>query len=434
MSMTPGEALTALAVAVAAGGLIGAERQQAHAALQKAHAARAGEEFGGIRTYPLLAIVGVIGALLQPALGAWVIGALLVAVVVALGIAQARSKTDDVGVSSEIAAIVTFGLGVLSATPALLPDSARFLVVAGIAATTMALLALKRPLHGFAAKVSSDDVYATAKFVVLALVVIPLLPNRTFGPLDVLNPRKVGLMIALVAGVSFAGYVAARLVGSRRGLLIAGLIGGLVSSTALTLALSTRAKEQPALARSCAVGIVAGCSTMFPRVLLVVAVTNFALLRGLAVPLGAMAVTGYAATLYVYFRGSPEDAPEDVKFKNPFELKHAVQFGLLYGVILFVAKAAQEYVGTTGVLASAALAGLADVDAITLSLAELHRSGAIHGVAVPAIALATVVNSLVKIALATLVGGKPLGSRVAPMLLVTLLAGGAALSLSLALG
>jgi hypothetical protein len=159
--MTPADALTALAVAVAAGGLIGAEREQAHGVTHR--------DFGGVRTFPLLAMVGVIGGLLRPTLGAWIVGALLLAVVVALGVAQARAKADDIGVSSEVAAIVTFGLGVMSATPELMPKGSRYLVVLGIAAVTMALLALKRPLHGFIAKVSSDDVYATVKFVLLAL-------------------------------------------------------------------------------------------------------------------------------------------------------------------------------------------------------------------------------------------------------------------------
>jgi uncharacterized membrane protein (DUF4010 family) len=207
----------------------------------------------------------------------------------------------------------------------------------------------------------------------------------------------------------------------------------LVSSTALTLALSTRAKTEPALTRLCGIGIVAACATMFPRMLVVVAAVNFPLLAALALPLGAMAVTGYALALLAYFRGSAQDSREDVPFRNPFELKRAVQFGLLYGAILFVAKAAQEYVGTTGVYASAALAGLADVDAITLSLAELHRSGAVGSAAAPAIALAAVVNTLVKAGLAALVGGPALGRRVVPALLATLAVGGAALLLGAAL-
>lgn len=419
--MTPGDALTALGVALAAGGLIGAERQQAHTG-------HAGGDFGGVRTFPLLALVGGIGALLRPALGAWVVGAFLGAVMLSLGIAQARAKTEDVGVSSEIAAIITFGLGVLSATPELMPDAPRYLLVAGIAATTMALLALKRPLHGFTANVSNDDVYATVKFVLLALVVIPLLPDRTFGPLDVLNPRKIGLMIALVAGVSFAGYVAARLVGSRRGLLVAGLLGGLVSSTALTLALSARAKEQPALTRLCGVGIVAGCATMFPRMLLIVAAVHFPLFVQLAIPLGTMGAAGYAGAALAYYRVSAEDSKEDVPFRNPFELGQAIRFGLLYGVVLFAVRAAEKYVGTGGLYASAGFAGLADVDAITLSVAELRRSGTILGAAAPAIALAAFVNTAVKATLAFVVGGKALGKLVGPILLAMLLLGGVALA------
>jgi uncharacterized membrane protein (DUF4010 family) len=419
--MTPVDALTALAVALAAGGLIGAERQQAHAG-------RAGD-FGGVRTYPLLAMVGVLAGLLRPALGTSVVLGLLGAVVIALGIAQAKAHGEDLGVSSEIAAIVTFGLGVLSATPELMPDPARYLLVAGIAAVTMALLALKQPLHGFIAQVSSDDVYATVKFVLFALVVLPLLPNRAFGPLAVLNPRKIGLMIALVAGVSFAGYLASRFIGSRRGLLVAGIIGGLVSSTALSMALSSRAREQPALVRLCGVGIVAGCATMFPRLLVIVAVAYFPLFAPLALPLGTMAVVSYGAALFEYLRDRAGDSREDVPFKNPFELRQALKFGLFYGVVLLVARAAHEYGGSRGIFASAAFAGLADVDAITLSLTELERSHAIQNLAAPAITLAALVNTLVKAGIAYVVGGPALGRAVVPALVSTAAVGAAVLAI-----
>jgi len=417
--MTPAEALSALAVAVAAGGLIGAEREQAHGSRAS--------DFGGVRTFPLLAIVGVIAGLLRPALGAWIVGALALAVIVALAVAQARAHGDDIGVSSELAAIVTFGLGVMSATPELMPGSSRYLVVAAVAAVTMALLALKRPLHGFIAKVSSDDVYATAKFVVLALVVLPLLPNRAYGPFAVLNPRKIGLMIVLVAGVSFAGYVAARLVGSRRGLLVAGLLGGLVSSTALTVALAGRAKEDARLAPLSAVGILAGCATMFPRVLLVAAVVDPALLAALAPSFGVMAVVAYAVAFRAYAQSSREKEHAEVAFHNPFELRQALQFGVLYAGILFVARAAQHYAGAAGVYVSAGFAGLADVDAITLSLAELHRSGALADVAAPAITLAALVNTLTKAVIARALGGQALGRGVLPGLLLSVLLGALAL-------
>lgn len=410
------DALIPLAVAAAAGALIGAERQQAHGE-------RKASEFGGVRTFPLVAILGALGALLRPTLGAWIIGAFLAAVAVTLGIAQARAKGEDVGVTSEIAALVTFALGVVSGTRDFLPDVPRFLLVAGLAATTMVLLALKGTLHRFVAKVSDDDVYATAKFVILALVVIPLLPNQTYGPLQVLNPRKIGLMITLVAGVSFAGYVVARVVGSRRGLLVTGIIGGLVSSTALTMALSPRAKEQPLLAGPCAVGIVAACSTMFARVVLLVAVIQPPLLASLSLPMGAMTVTGYVIAIRAYRKPTDQAAQETISFKNPFELSLAVKFGLLYAVIQLAARAAEIYVGAAGVYASSVLAGLTDVDAITISLAELHKSGHAASLAASGITLAAFTNTLTKAGLAAALGGRQLGRQVIRALFLILLVG-----------
>lgn len=426
--MTFQDALLSIAVSVAAGALVGAERQQAQGA-------RAGADFGGVRTFPLVALAGAMGAILRPFVGAWLLAALFVGVVVLLGISHARSKDEDLGVSSEMAALVTFVLGVVAATPALLPDGPRYLLVAAGAATTMALLALKRPLHGFIARVSEDDMYATAKFVLLALVVIPLLPNRTFGPLNVLNPFKVGLMIALVAGISFAGYVAARIVGSRRGLLVTALLGGLVSSTAVTLTFAGRAKETPALAPLSAVAILVASSTMFARIVVVVAVVDRPLLGVLALPLGVMAIVGYIVAILLFWRdASRASATDPVPLRNPFELKRAVQFGLLYGAVLFVAKAAQIYVGSSGLYASSVLAGLTDVDAITLSVVELHSLGMDAAVATTAITLAAVTNTITKGGMAVAAGGWALGRRVGASFLVVLLSGGAALLLAKGFG
>jgi uncharacterized membrane protein (DUF4010 family) len=408
-------ALVSIAVSAAAGALIGAERQQA------------GSDFGGIRVFPLVALAGALSAILRPFVGAWLLGAVLVGIVAFLAISHARAKDPDLGVSSEMAAIVTFVLGAVASTPDLLPDGPRYLLVAAVSAATMGLLALKRPLHGFIARVSDDDVYATAKFVLLALVVIPLLPDRTFGPLHVLNPFKVGLMIALVAGISFAGYVAARLAGNRRGLLVAALLGGLVSSTAVTLTFSARAKQTPPLVPLLSIGIVAASSTMFARMMAVVAVVDRPLLPTLALPLGAMAASGYAVALALFRRESEQrHSIEPVPLRNPFELRRAVQFGLLYGLILFLAKAAQVYIGSGGIYASAILAGLTDVDAITLSLSDLHRSGMNTSVAALGITLAAITNTLVKAGIAVIAGGRPLGARVGASFGVVLGCGGTA--------
>lgn len=398
---------------------MGGEREQAHADRQG--------DFGGIRTFPLIALLGALGALVAGDHG-WVLAAFLLGVIALLVLSRMNTKDADPGVTSEVAALVTFALGALAGSPRFLDHSSRLLLVIGLAAITMALLAVKRPLHGFIARVSRDDVYATAKFVVLALVALPLLPNRAYGPLEVLNPFKIGLFVVLVAAVGFAGYVAARLVGSGRGLLLVGLIGGLVSSTAVTVTLSGRAKGEPKLVPPAAVAILAACSAMFVRVLVVVGIVDFPLFVKLAAPLGAMALAA-ALIAFGMVRGErgKGKSGDGVTFRNPFELRSALAFGLLYAVILFVSKAASVHIGDKGLYASAVVAGLADVDAITLSLTELHRGGTSDGVAVTGIVLAVATNTLVKAAIAALVGGGKLALRVLLAMLGVLAAGGAGL-------
>jgi uncharacterized membrane protein (DUF4010 family) len=173
------------------------------------------------------------------------------------------------------------------------------------------------------------------------------------------------------------------------------------------------------------VGIVAGCATMFPRILVITAVVDPSLLAQLW-PLAVMALVAYASAYVGYSRASRDGVEHNVEFRNPFELRQAVQFGVLYGVVLFIAHAAQHYAGTLGVFASAGLAGLADVDAISISLAELHRDGGLANAAGPAIGVAAVVNTIVKVILASTLGGRELSRVVAPSLLVALLLGGAA--------
>jgi uncharacterized membrane protein (DUF4010 family) len=431
------DALLSLGVAAAAGALIGAEREQSK--LAQAHGegapegplSKAPHDFGGIRTFPLLALGGALSAMLVPVVGAWVLGVALASVAALLTVAYFRtSASGDRGLTTEAAALLTFLLGAMAAMPGWLPGTQRYLLVASSAAIVMALLALKRPLHGFAAQMNADDVYATAKFIILALVVLPVLPDRALGPLDVLNPQKIGIMIVLVAAVSFAGYVAARVTGSRRGLFLTGILGGFASSTAVTLTFSGRAKEQPGLMEVCAIAIVAACSTMFVRILLIVAAVDRPLLPMLALPLGAMALSGFAAAAMLYRSSIKREASHgEVPLKNPFYLAQSLKFGLVYAVVLVVAKAAQLYLGQVGVLAGSVIAGLTEIDAITLSLTELHARGMSAETAALGIALASVTNTLVKAAIAVVLGGRALGKLVGLGLLVTLVAGAASLLL-----
>jgi uncharacterized membrane protein (DUF4010 family) len=412
------EIVISLVVAVAAGGLIGAERQQAHRA-------KSGEDFGGIRTFPLVALAGACGGLLRPAVGPWGFLALFGGVASLLAISHARSGRHDLGISSEVAALVTFALGTIATTPELLSAGPRYLVVGAVAGMTMALLALKRPLHGFVARISEDDVYATVKFVLLALVFIPVLPNHAYGPYGAINPFKVGVFTALVAAISFAGYVAVRWLGGQRGAIVTGLFGGLASSTAVTLTFAARTKEQKEMLGIAAIAIVAASATMFARMLVILGIRDRELLVMLALPLGAMALTGWAGSFFLYRRETSRKG-SDVSLKNPFELKRALQFGVLYVIVSVVAKGAQAYAGKLGLYASAVVAGIADVDAITLSMTELHLSGTEAREAGTSIVLAAVTNTIVKAVMAAVVGGWPLGKKVG-IVLVTSVAVGAVL-------
>lgn len=419
--MTLRETLLSLAVALGAGILIGAERQQSQAKARR-------EDFGGIRTFPLISLAGALGALMVPVTGAWVLVTMLAAVGALLAVSHARQAPEGPGLSTELAALVTFALGAVAASPAVLDGPPRFLIVAAGAVTVMALLALKTPLHGFVAKVSTDDVYATAKFAILVGVVLPVLPHQPFGPLDVFVPFKLGLMVVLIAGMSFAGYVAMRAIGGQRGMLLTGFLGGLVSSTAVTLSFSGRARQEPKLAALCALAIVIASSTMFARVLAVVAVVDRSLLWALAWPMGAMAAAGFGVSMWLWWRETHRGPKtEAVPVKNPFELKQALKFGLLYAVVLLAAKAAEGAFGARGVYASSVVGGMADVDAITLSLTELHRGGLNARTATTGITLAAATNTIVKAGIAVVVGGRALALRIAAIFAFVLACGAAAL-------
>jgi uncharacterized membrane protein (DUF4010 family) len=269
------------------------------------------------------------------------------------------------------------------------------------------------------------------KFLIVAVVVLPLLPDETIGPLGVINPFNIGLMIVLIAGISFAGWVASRLfgLGKKRGLAVAALIGGLVSSTAVTLSFAGRVKKEPALAPLAAAAIVLASAIMFVRILVEVAVVYSPLLRPLALPLGAMTVAGLGAGAYLY-RG--EHAAADTAaapLRNPVELSSAIRFGLIFGAVLLASKAAQVYLGPRGIYLAAFAAGTTDVDAITLSTARLAQQGLAPTVAVTTILIGAASNTAVKTAIAFALGSAALGRRVLIAMLASIAAGalGAAL-------
>jgi uncharacterized membrane protein (DUF4010 family) len=396
-------------VALLLGMLIGIEREHSRTHLGN-------KMFAGVRTFALMALVGCTAAFISDQMGTpW----LLISVLLILGawIALAYvtiAKLGQVGITTEVSAMVAILAGILCYLEFIILASA-------LAVATTLLLSLKPMLHGFAIALNREDVYATLKFAVISIIVLPLLPNESFAPppFDVLNPYRIWLMVVFISGISFAGYVLMKVVSVRNGIGITGLLGGLVSSTAVTLSLSQRSKEQSVYVRSFAMAVIGAWIVMFPRVLFQVGILNVTLLQTLWLPLS---IIGGAALLYGVYLFMTREAQNDeaVEIQNPFELRPAFIFGFLYAVILLVSRAAEIYFGDTGIYVSSIIAGLADVNAITLSMAELSEpAGALtSGVAAQAIVLAIISNTVVKTVLVFAAGSRKLLWLVIPALVI----------------
>jgi len=421
------EIFLSLLVALAAGSLIGLEREQSRTLDKKPSI------IGGVRTFPLIALSGSLSALLAHAVGVWaILGALLtLGSFLAISYYQEWHQDGAPGITTQVAALITFLLGVLALLPGLpLATGQRYLLIVASAAVVMAVLSFKGPLHHAVERVSEDDIYATVKFIILALVVLPLLPDRTFGPLHVLNPFEIGMMIVLIAGISFLGYLATRVIGERQGLAVTGILGGLVSSTAVTVSLAARAKEAPSSVMPAAVAILTASATMFARILAIVGIVDAGLVPTLAWPLGTMTLVAYGLATALYLRSRHElPRAEPVPHRNPFELRAALQFGLYYAAVIFLSKGAQQWLGEGGLYLAGILAGATDVDAISLSMARFHLDGLMAGTAATVVTLAAVTNTVVKAGLAWWLGGGALAAPVALGLGLTLGGGGAALML-----
>jgi len=423
------ERFASMAVALAVGFLIGLQREQS--ASQEAAGERSA--LGGIRTYPLVALSGAICVLLSGKFGLWLpaLGFVSFLIPFTLAYADDLRKGRDRGITTEVAFVLTYFLGCLAAADGIAGSTKeRLLLCASLGVAVTALLSFKDPLHALAARISRDDLYATTKFGILALVILPLLPDKGFGPYQALNPFHIGLFIVLTAGVSFVGYIAVRLLGPGRGLGVTGLVGGLVSSTAITLSLSGRAKRDAACRDACALGIVLASTVMAFRVVGLVAVINRPLVPAVAVPMGAMALTGLATAGLLFLR-SRKEAQEgaDVRFSNPFEIASALKFGLVFTVVMVASKFASATWGHKGTYVAALLAGSTDVDAITLTLSRMSASELDPRGAAVGIFLACASNTLVKAGMACFIGGWAFGWRLGLTFLVMVAAAGAALFL-----
>jgi uncharacterized membrane protein (DUF4010 family) len=410
--------MTALELAIrfgAAGGLglvLGLERERS----------QAGEKtFAGVRSYALIALLGAAGAFFHTEhdLPAFLIASFLAVTALVTVSYYFTTREGQIGATTEFAALITFAVGCLCGWGDLG-------LAAGLGVGTLFLLSIKGWSHDLAKRIVAADVEAALKFAIISIIILPLLPNRVFGPvpLNVLNPYKIWLMVVLISGLNFASYVLVKVLGQEHGIGLTGILGGLVSSTAVTLGFSQRSRKEPALAAPLCLGILLAWTVMFFRVPIMVAIVNPDLGKHLGLGLGFMAAASLGVCGFLFWRhrhGGKEVAQSGT---NPFELSEAIKFGLLFGVVTFVAKAAQVYLGDAGLYLAGALAGLTDVDAISLSMANL--AGTDPASAAPAartILIAVITNTLVKAGMAVSMGSPELRKRILPIALLLLGAG-----------
>jgi len=378
-------------VALAIGLLMGLERERNPAAK------------AGLRTFALTALLGVLAAHLATELGElWLIavGLLLVgAMMIAAYLHAPQQPEGDPGTTTVAALMLCYGLGVL-----VWHDEIQLSVMLAIAATM--LLYFKPELRGFSQRMSRHDLLSILQFAVLALIILPLLPNRDYGPYGALNPYQIWWMVVLIAGVGLAGYAALRLIGQQRGAVMLGLLGGLVSSTATTLSFSRHARASSEMMPVAVIVIVLANLVVLVRLgVLATVLAPGVMAQLLPVLLGGLVAGGVGAAYGVH-RLQPQGELPPLAMANPTELRTALGFGLMYAVVLLAAAWLSDWLGTRGLYAVALVSGLTDVDAITLSSLRLYHLDKLPvELVVNVITLAVLANLAFKSMLTLAIGG-----------------------------
>ncbi len=392
-----------LALTLLLGGLIGLERERAHE-MEGLH------EFGGIRTLPLISVFAFLawtffenGALFSVMTAGFF--ALILTSYAATAILQRTT-----GGTTEIAALFAYLLGILVAM-------GEGVVASGIALIIVGILYFKTAIHAFAHGVEKEELYETLKFLGVVLVLGPLLPNEAMGPWGVLNPYSIWLMVVLISSISFVSYVGVRWLGLKRGLGLVGFLGGLTSSTAVSISFASLSRSLSRARPLLAMGIILASSAMFFRVLLELALVNPPLARELLPSLGLMGTTGIGIALFLYARpGTQKESElhmEKLPFSSPFQLNRAFQFAVFFAVLLVAARFLQEKFGDSGVMVAAGISGLVDVDAISLSMAAWSLTDQVKiELAEQAVFVALVANTLSKGSIVLLFGHAKVGRQV----------------------
>lgn len=406
--------ITGLLIAGGIGLLIGLEREYAH---QQNKHEKEEELFAGIRTFPIIAFLGFLSMLLAEKVDnlLFVAGFLGVVILVALGYYLRNVKSLQGG-TTEFTALLTFLLG-----GAVYMGNYRFSIA--IAILTTLLLAFKVSIHGFIGRFSRKDLRAFFKFIVLAFLILPFLPDQNFGPNGNLNPFNIGTIIILLTAINFSGYLLSKFVSPSKSILVTGVLGGLISSTAITWFFARQSAKNPSNAPNYAAAILLASSIMFPRILFWLYLYNNSLLQITWVTAIVLGVIGIGTGVFLIWRYKPTGISESLPAQNPLNLSEALKFGAIYITILLLVGFAKDQFGSEGIYVVSFISGLTDVDAITISLANIGNQSIKAFVAYNGVLIAALANSVFKYGFCLAFGSRDLKKYTSLGFLIILLIG-----------
>lgn len=349
-----------------------------------------GKRTAGIRTFTLIALAGGMWGILSEHFTDLMLGIALLGfiIIVMVGYYMHSKETGSLGLTTEMAAFITFTVGVAVI-------KGYIILSVSVTIVMVLILSIKPELHRWVKTIETKELYSGILFLIISAVLLPLLPNRGFGPWNVLNPFEIWLMVVLIAGISYAGYFSMKYLGRERGILFTSFTGSIVSSLAVTVTLARFSKEIESK-DLLTTGILIATFTALFRVLLLVLIFNPLLLQNVGPSVAMMAAAALVLSIWVWYKSERGKAGKSFTLSNPLQLSTAVQFGLVLAVVLLLSEASRRWLGDTGVYGLSLITGMVDIDSITLSLLNMSGEQLVRGVAANGIVLAAVTNTLVK--------------------------------------
>jgi len=362
--------------------------------------------FAGIRTFPIVAIIGFILGNLTTAYTPWLVIIIAAAFLLFLALSHLSivQKHLMTGITTNMALFATLILGVMVANHLHKEAVATAVIV-------VTLLSLKTTFNTFIKNITSEELFAFIKFSIIALLILPFLPNQDYGPEGLLNPFEIGAIIVIVSFLNFIGYFLVKYVGSKRGILLTAILGGLISSTAVAWIYASRSKESPELSKEYAAGIIIASAIMFPRLAILAYIFNSAILSYLVIPFTILTLICLISAL-IFIKKNTDVPKTAINLGNPLNIWNALGFGGIYVVILFAVFYGNQFFGESGLYYSALIAGLADTDAITISMAKFGALEEKLTLATNVIITATISNMIVKLGITYFKGSKKTGKLI----------------------